>query len=88
MTTADIIRLVLQVLVFIAWAFMMYKMLLTLRQRNQDETGGLFPSTGGFLAQFGYWMKSDEDKMDRKTLVFLTFVLIAMNVINIVMAPG
>lgn len=82
MTTGAIIRLVLQVLVFIAWAYMMYRMLFTIRARNEDQTGGAFPSTGGFMAQLKYWLKSDEDKQDRKTLFFLTFVLIAMNVIN------
>ena len=85
MTTAGIIRLVLQALVFIAWAFMMYRMLFTLRARNEDQTGGAFPSTGGFMTQLKYWLSSEEDRQDRKTLLFLTFVLIAMNAMNILL---
>jgi hypothetical protein len=79
MTTGAIIRLVLQALVFIAWAFLTYRMLVTLRTRSEQQTG---QASGGMLAQFKHWMKSDEDKQDRKTLVFLTFVLVAMNLMN------
>ena len=85
MNTGDIIRLALQALVFIAWAFMMYRMLFTLRTRNEDQSGGAFPSTGGFMAQFKYWLSSEEDRQDRKTLFFLTFVLIAMNAMNVLL---
>jgi hypothetical protein len=83
MSTGAIIRLVLQALVFAAWAFMMYRTLFTFRSRDADQNGGPFPSTGGFIAQAKYWLKSDEDKSDRKTLFFLTFVLIAMNLTNV-----
>ncbi|MEX3017700.1 hypothetical protein [Gymnodinialimonas hymeniacidonis] len=88
MTTGAIIRLVLQALVFIAWAFMMYSVLFKFRRRNEDQTGGAFPSTGGFMAQAKYWLKSEEDRQERKTLFFLTFVLIAMNVMNILNVYG
>ncbi|MEJ6390253.1 hypothetical protein [Gymnodinialimonas ulvae] len=83
MTTGAIIRLVLQALVFLAWAFMMYRMLFTLRARNQEQTGQTFAGPAGFLTQFKHWLKSEEDRQDRKTLFFLTFVLIAMNVMNL-----
>ncbi|MEJ6392898.1 hypothetical protein V8J82_06520 [Gymnodinialimonas sp. 2305UL16-5] len=86
MTTPQIIRLALQTLVFIVWAIMMFRTLFTLRQRGEAETGRTFPSPGAFLTQLGYWLKSDEDRMDRKTLFFLTFVLIAMNLTNILFA--
>ncbi len=83
MTTGATIRLVLQLLVFIAWAFMMFRTLMLFRSRDADRNGGPFPSTGGFMAQAKFWLSSDEDKQDRKTLFFLTFVLIAMNAVNV-----
>lgn len=86
MSTGQIIRFVLEALVFAAWAYMMYRMLFTLRGRDADEGGGMFPSTGGFMAQLKYWLGSDEDKQDRKTLFFLTFVLAAMIAMNVMTA--
>ncbi len=88
MTTGDTIRLILQALVFLAWAAMMFSVLFTLRRRNEDQTGGAFPSTGGFMAQLKYWLSSDEDRQTRRTLFFLTFVLVAMNAMNILTASA
>lgn len=88
MTTGQTIRLVLQALVFIAWAFMMYRMLFTIRARDTDQTGGPFPSTGGFMAQLKFWLSSKEDRNDRKTLFFLTFVLVTMIAIDVLAARG
>ncbi len=88
MTTGQTIRLVLQALVFIAWAFMMYRMLFTIHARDADQTGGPFPSTGGFMAQLKFWLSSEEDRNDRKTLFFLTFVLVTMIAIDVLAARG
>lgn len=87
MTTGQTIRLALQALVFIAWAFMMFRTLGLFRSRDTDQNGGPFPSTGGFIAQAKYWLTSEEDSSERKTLFFLTFVLFAMNAMNILTAP-
>lgn len=78
MTTGAIIRLVLQALVFIAWAFLMYRTLFTLRNRNEGQTGGTFPTTGGFMAQLKHWWQNPDDRLDRNTLLWLTFVLLTM----------
>lgn len=86
MTTGQSIRLALQALVFIAWAFMMFRTLFLFRSRDADQGGGPFPSTGGFIAQLKYWLGSEEDRNERKTLFFLTFVLFAMNAMNILTA--
>ena len=74
----------IQSLVFIAWAIMMFRMLLILRKRDVDTTGGPFPSTGGFIAQMKYWLNSDEDRRDRLILIALTAALFALNIVNIV----
>lgn len=86
MSNGQTICLVLELLVFVAWAFMMYRMLFTLRSRNAEQGGGPFPSNGGFMAQLKYWLGSDEAKQDRKTLFFLTFVLAAMIAMNVMTA--
>ncbi|GAB5449428.1 hypothetical protein [Gymnodinialimonas sp.] len=87
MSTGQIIRLALQALVFIAWAFLMFRTLMTLRARQADQGGPQIPTVGGFSGQLKYWLTSEEDKSERKTLFFLTFVLIAMNAMNILTAP-
>lgn len=86
MSTGQIIRLVLQALVFIAWAFMMFRTLGLFHARSAEQSGDMFPGPSGFITQAKYWLRSDEDKQDRKTLFFLTFVLFAMNAMNILTA--
>lgn len=83
MTTAQTIILGLQGLVFIAWAFMMFRTLFLFRARDADQGGGPFPSTGGFIAQAKYWLKSEEDRTGRRILLFLTVALFALNLVNI-----
>lgn len=85
MTGALIFRLVLLGLVFLAWAALMYRMLFTIRRRAEAETGNLFPGSGGFLRHLGHWLRSPEDKTDRQTLFFLTFVLFAMIAMQILL---
>ncbi|MDG3041310.1 hypothetical protein [Roseicyclus marinus] len=79
MSTGQIIQLVLQGLVFIAWAGLMFRTLFLLRARAADQTGTTFPGPGQFIAQAGHWLRSDEDRAERKTLGFMTFVLLAMS---------
>lgn len=83
MPTGAVILLAVQTIVFVAWAIMMFRTLFLFRSRDASETGGPFPTTGGFIAQAKYWLQSEEDRADRKTLFVLTFVLIAMNVVNV-----
>lgn len=82
MSTGGTIRLALQGIVFLLWAAMMFRALYVVNQRSNDARGSNMPSTGGFITQLGHWLRSDEDKNERKTLFFLTFVMVAMNVTN------
>lgn len=82
MTTGGTIRLLLQGAVFILWAAMMFRMLYVLNKRSKEQGGPDIPTVGGFTKQLGYWLRSDEDKSERKTLLFLTFVIIAMSLTN------
>lgn len=86
MTTGQIIRLGLQSFVFIAWAFMMFRTLGLFRARDADQSGGPFPSTGGFISQVKYWLNSEEDRNGRRALLLLTLALIGLNVENVLSA--
>ena len=80
MSTGQTIQLVLQGLVFLAWTGLMFRTLFLLRARAVEQTGNGMPGLGQFVAQVGRWLRSDEDRAERKTLGFMTFVLLAMSV--------
>ena len=87
MSTGQTIQLVLQGLVFLAWAALMFRTLFLLRSRSVSETGGAFPGPGQFLTQLGRWLRAPEDRQDRNTLFFLTFVLAAMIASSVLLGP-
>ncbi len=66
MSGATIIQLILLALVFLAWAWLLFRTITLLQSR------------GGIGAELGRWFRSPEDRRDRNTLLFLTFVLAAM----------
>jgi hypothetical protein len=88
MTAAQIVRLVLQGLVFLAWAALMFRTLFAFRTREAERTGAAFPSVGGFFVQAKRWLTSAEDRTDRRTLAFLTFVLVVMIAMDALAAAG
>jgi hypothetical protein len=67
MTGALIFRLVLLVLVGVAWGWLGLRIWATLATYD-----------GSLPARFGQWMRNPEDKRDRSTFLFLSFVLVAM----------
>jgi hypothetical protein len=80
MSTGQIIQTVLMGLVFIAWAGLMFRTIFLWRRRAQDETGQALHGPAQVLKQAGKWMRSPEDKSERGTLMFMTFVLLIMAV--------
>ena len=80
MSTGQIIQLVLQGLVFLAWAGLMFRTLFLWRRRAQEETGQAITGPSQFLRQAGRWLRAPEDRTDRSTLLVLTFVLLVMSV--------
>lgn len=78
MSVGEIIRFTLEVLVFAAWAFMAYRMVMTVRARDQAQGGG-------FLGQMKQWFKNEDDVQDRNTLVWLTLILAAMIATNVLL---
>jgi len=79
MSTGQTIQLVLQGLVFLAWAALMFRTLFLLRSRAAEETGDTIPGPGQMLTQIGRWLRAPEDRSERNTLLFMTFVLIVMS---------
>lgn len=71
MSGATVFQIILLLLVFLAWAWLVYRTINVLQAR------------GGVGRELGKWFKSPEDKKDRNTLFFLTFVLAAMLVMQI-----
>jgi hypothetical protein len=78
MSTGQIIRITTMGLVFLAWAWLMFRTLFLMREREAERTGQMLSGPGGLLHQIGYWLKSPEDRNDRKNLLFLTGVLAVM----------
>ena len=87
MSTGQIIQLVLQGLVFLAWAGLMFRTLFLLRRRAEQDTGTTIPGPGQFLTQAGRWLRAPEDRSDRNTLAFLTFVLLVMTLSSVFLGP-
>jgi len=71
MSTGQTIQLILQALVFLAWAVLMFRVVSTIRSRAEEQDSSV-------SKQMGRWMRSPADKSERNTLFFLTFVLVAM----------
>ncbi|MBY4893936.1 hypothetical protein KUL25_14350 [Rhodobacteraceae bacterium N5(2021)] len=78
MSTGQIIRVVLEVLVFAAWAYMTYRMVTTAQQRAAAKGDTL-------TAQIRAWFTSPDDKQDRNTFVWLSLVLAAMIATNVLL---
>ena len=71
MSTGQIIQTVLLGLVVLAWAGLLLHSV-TLWRRRAQKAGG------SALRQVGHWLRAPEDKSERGTLAFLTFVLLVM----------
>ncbi|MBT8410267.1 MAG: hypothetical protein KJP02_00530 [Octadecabacter sp.] len=88
MTGTGIFRLVLQGLVFVVWAYMLFSVMFKLRRRAEAETGQTFPGPRTALRQWGRWLSAPEDRQERNAILFLTFVLLVMSVLPAVLAGG
>ncbi len=88
MTTGQTIQFVLQGLVFIAWAWLMFRTLVLLRTRAVADTGATAPGPSQFIRQAARWLRAPEDRADRKTLGFLTFVLLVMTLTSVLLPPA
>jgi hypothetical protein len=71
MSTGQTIQSVLMFLVFLAWAGMLVRAVTVWRHRAQADGDGV-------MAQAGQWFRAPEDRSERNTFLFLTFVLAVM----------
>lgn len=88
MSGGAIFQLVLQALVLLVWAILIFRLIFTLRDRAAAETGATPNGRGQFMHQFGQWLKSPQDRQERNAILFLTFVLIAMTLSSALLSPG
>lgn len=77
MTGAAIFRLVLLMLVFLAWALLAYRAFAVAASHEAGLGAGLKT-----------WLRSPETKRDRSTLSFLTLVLAAMLAMRLLLPAG
>lgn len=70
-------RLVLLVLVAIAWGWLATRVMAHLGTYR-----------GSLFARLGQWMRDPEEKRDRSTFLFLTFVLLAMLAMLVLLPAG
>ena len=77
MSLERIIMLALGAAIFIAWAFMMFRVLFLLRKRAEEETGKPFPGLGESLSHWGRFFRHPEDKVLRQRLTGLTMAMLA-----------
>ncbi|MEM8578441.1 MAG: hypothetical protein AAGF60_11350 [Pseudomonadota bacterium] len=79
MSAPAVIFLTLQALLFAAWTFMVARTLLRLRRRAVAQSGVTFPGPRASLTVFGHFLRSPEDKQERRGLLAITAVLIAFS---------
>lgn len=82
MTTGSIVRLSLQALIFVGWAFMMFRTMFLFRKRDLHQSGRMFHGPTGFAKQAEYWLRSEEDRRDRRLLLVFTLLLFASIALN------
>ena len=78
MSGGDIFRLVLLGLVFVVWIVMAFGLLGKLRARAVSDTGQGLPGPRSAAKEWANWFRAPEDRRERNTFLFLTFVLVAM----------
>lgn len=91
MSGLQIIHSVVMGLVFLIWAFFMFRMLWALTRRSLDKQaktgGGYFTWAGHSLGTFTDAATSDKDKKPRRKLILLTVLLMVLVGLSPVIAP-
>lgn len=81
MSTATLTLMILQGLLFIVWAYLMFSTLFLLTRRARRETSEAFPNPIAALKQWRLWFTSKEDRIARLRLGFCTLALIGLSFI-------
>ncbi|MBF9042781.1 hypothetical protein HKCCE4037_05555 [Rhodobacterales bacterium HKCCE4037] len=82
MSTGAILQLAFQGVVFAGWAVLMFRTMFLFRKRDLHQSGRMFHGPTGFVKQAEYWLRSEEDKRDRRLLLVFTLLLFASIALN------
>lgn len=75
MSNLGIIALGLFGVVFIAWAYMMFRTMFLIRKRAAERTGKMFPGPLTALAEYKIFFTSAHDKNEKNLLLVTTLGL-------------
>lgn len=73
--------LILQGLLFIAWAACAFRWLFHLRRRGMARSGAMFPGPGAMLRAIGAWARDPAERSFRWLLIGLTVALMGTNIL-------
>lgn len=74
--------LALQGVVFVIWAYSMFRMLFSVRRIAVEDTGKAYPGPIAFLAAFTAWLHDPTYRTQRKMLFVSLPVLIGLSVLS------
>ncbi len=78
MSGENMILLGLQSVVFVAWAFVMFRTLFAQKRRATMRTGKALPGPLEALREWGIWWRNPRMQAERRLLIGLTLCLIVL----------
>lgn len=81
MTPFGILAYVLTAIVFVMWAFSMFRTLFAMRRRASARTGKSLPGPIDTMTEWGIWLRMPEYQRERRQLLFQTIAMIALSVL-------
>ena len=85
MTTGGGALLVLQGIVFLAWAAVAFRLLFRLRARAAARSGVLFPGPRAALAEMRRFATAPGDRAERRLFVVLTGAIVLLTALQVVL---
>jgi len=71
----QIISLLMSGLVFLMWAFSMFRVLFSLRRRAVARTGKTWPGPIDTLHEWGIWLREPDYQRERRQLLLMTLAV-------------
>lgn len=81
MTPLGILAYVFSGLVFVMWAFSMFRTLFAMRRRVSARTGKALPGPVDTLTEWAIWLRAPRFRAERRQLLFQTVAMIALSVL-------
>ena len=81
MTPLGILSYVLTAIVFVMWAFAVFRVTFGMRKRAAARTGKSFPGPVDTLREWGHWLRDPAYSKERRQLFFQTIAVIALSVL-------